>query len=62
MLQLGFYLASWGMLRGSSTVLRTGEQTSRQYSRAKIIDMIFFIEGGGSGLPGSDVGFFGTIG
>jgi hypothetical protein len=28
----------------------TGEQTLRQYSRAKIIDMIFFIEGGGSGL------------
>jgi hypothetical protein len=27
----------------------TGKQTSRQYSRAKVIDMIFFIEGGGSG-------------
>lgn len=28
----------------------TGEPTLRQYSCAKIIDMIFFIEGGGSGL------------
>ena len=28
----------------------TGEQTPRRYSRAKVIDMIFFIEGGGSGL------------
>ena len=28
----------------------TGERTQRRYSRAKIIDMIFFIEGGGSGL------------
>ena len=28
----------------------TGEQALRQYSCSKIIDMIFFIEGGGSGL------------
>jgi hypothetical protein len=27
---------------------QTGEPTQRRYSRAKIIDMIFFIEGGGS--------------
>jgi hypothetical protein len=26
----------------------TGEPTQRRYSRAKVIDMIFFIEGGGS--------------
>jgi hypothetical protein len=25
---------------------RTGQPTHRQYSRAKVIDMIFFIEGG----------------
>jgi hypothetical protein len=29
---------------------RTGAPTLRRYSRAKVIDMIFFIEGGGSGL------------
>jgi hypothetical protein len=29
---------------------RTGQPTRRRYSRAKVIDMIFFIEGGGSGL------------
>jgi len=26
----------------------TGEPTQRRYSRVKVIDMIFFIEGGGS--------------
>ncbi len=29
---------------------RADQPTRRRYSRAKVVDMIFFIEGGGSGL------------
>ena len=35
--------------RVSTLDFHTGEPTNRRYSRAKVIDMIFFIEGGGSG-------------
>ena len=46
----GFYRAHQGLIDGyrvPTLDFDTGEPTSRRYSRAKVIDMVFFVEGSG---------------